>query len=322
MSTSCPDVVLLSFGSYNPPTLTHFRIFEIAKDHFKQINKSRVIAGIISIIDEESDVQSEHVSLDHRKSMVNLALKSSEWIKLSDKPCRRSDPFAIRDLLQYFQNAINNITSGTTSDQEFEYPEWLPPGIHFSGKVQVKLLGGVDLFENYFRLKDKRKEEELEGVLKDHGIVIVSKSSAPCERIVFDSDLLAKNKQNITLLTNWASSEVTSSLIRRLIGRKQSVKYLLEDSVIDYIRDNNLYAHYHDSNIEPKLPESLPALQIRDITPVEQKDEISSTSGEKEDSKEKSRKHAIDYNGDLSEFLKFAIETKRIKAVRKEQYFV
>lgn len=62
-----------------------------------------MIAGIISIIDEESDVQSEHVSLDHRKSMVNLALKSSEWIKLSDKPCRRSDPFAIRDLLQYFQ---------------------------------------------------------------------------------------------------------------------------------------------------------------------------------------------------------------------------
>lgn len=48
-------------------------------------------------------------------------------------------------------------------------------------------------------------------------------------------------QNNITIVTNWVPNEVSSTLARRLISRHFSVKYLLDDFVIEYIKKFELY---------------------------------------------------------------------------------
>lgn len=82
---------------------------------------------------------------------------------------------------------------------------------------------------------------QLEAILSNHGIVVISRHGSNPEKFIFESDLLTKYKKNITIVTNWVANEVSSTLVRRFISRNLSVKYLLDDSVIAYINQNSLY---------------------------------------------------------------------------------
>lgn len=58
-----------------------------------------------------------------------------------------------------------------------------------------------------------------------------------CDFIVFFS----LSQKNITIVTNWVPNEVSSTMARRHLSRGLSVKYMLDDDVVDYIRKNCLY---------------------------------------------------------------------------------
>jgi nicotinic acid mononucleotide adenylyltransferase len=49
-------------------------------------------------------------------------------------------------------------------------------------------------------------------------------------------------QSNIKIVTEWITNEVSSTKIRRALRRSESVKYLLEESVIDYIHKHGLYS--------------------------------------------------------------------------------
>lgn len=49
------------------------------------------------------------------------------------------------------------------------------------------------------------------------------------------------SKHNIQIVTEWIPNEVSSTRIRRALKRGESVKYLLHDSVIDYVYANGIY---------------------------------------------------------------------------------
>lgn len=55
--------------------------------------------------------------------------------------------------------------------------------------------------------------------------------------IIFDN----VTQRNITVIRNWVASDVSSTIIRRLIGRGESVKYLIDDLVYDYIKQHDLF---------------------------------------------------------------------------------
>lgn len=89
--------------------------------------------------------------------------------------------------------------------------------------------------------------QQLEAILSQHGLVVITRSGSKPEQFIFDSDLLSKYSRNITIVTNWVPNDVSSTLARKFIGRGLSVKYLLDESVIDYIKKHDLY---HNSNFE------------------------------------------------------------------------
>lgn len=49
-------------------------------------------------------------------------------------------------------------------------------------------------------------------------------------------------QSNIKIVTEWITNEVSSTKVRRALRRSESVKYLLEESVIDYIHKHGLYS--------------------------------------------------------------------------------
>lgn len=48
-------------------------------------------------------------------------------------------------------------------------------------------------------------------------------------------------QKNVTLVTNYIANEVSSTVIRRLLRRGESAKYLTDDAVLAYARHHRLY---------------------------------------------------------------------------------
>lgn len=82
---------------------------------------------------------------------------------------------------------------------------------------------------------------QLKGILGEHGIVVITRSGTSPEKFIFQSDLLTKFKTKIDVVTNWVPNEVSSTLARRYLRRGLSVKYMLDDNVVEYIRHQKLY---------------------------------------------------------------------------------
>ena len=77
-------VVLLSCGSFNPPTIMHLRLFELAKTHLNKCGYN-VLGGMISPVhDEYKEKKASLISSKHRIKMVELALKNYEFVKCSN----------------------------------------------------------------------------------------------------------------------------------------------------------------------------------------------------------------------------------------------
>ena len=89
---------------------------------------------------------------------------------------------------------------------------------------------------------------------------LIREGSNP-EKFIYSSDLLTKYQHNIHIVTEWITNEgldsideivqlktslliftVSSTKIRTAMRRGDSVKYLVPDSVIEYIQTNQLYS--------------------------------------------------------------------------------
>ncbi|XP_067617848.1 nicotinamide/nicotinic acid mononucleotide adenylyltransferase 3 isoform X1 [Eurosta solidaginis] len=236
-----PRIVLIACGSFSPPTPMHFRMFEIARDYFTTRGTHHVVGGIVSPT-HDSYKKKGLVAGTHRFAMIKLALQSSDWIKASDWELQQPEWSQTLKVLQYHQNFMNNyINSPLEYDMNGTIPGWLPSGLRErQDPVQLKLLCGADLLES-FAVPGLWADEDIENIVGTHGLVVISRHGSNAEKFIFESDLLTKYQENITLITNWIPNEVSSTVIRRLLSRGQSVKYLLDDRVIDYVKMQELF---------------------------------------------------------------------------------
>ncbi|XP_035908685.1 nicotinamide/nicotinic acid mononucleotide adenylyltransferase 1 isoform X1 [Anopheles stephensi] len=271
--TSSTKIMLIACGSFSPPTPMHFRMFEIARDHIQQMGLGQVVGGIVSPV-HDSYAKKGLVSATHRCAMIKIGLKSSDWIHLSDWETQQEEWTRTRQVLQYHQNYINSYlkdTNGTINNAHI--PAWIPEGIkRTGGQVQLKLLCGADLLES-FATPGLWKDEDLEAILGYHGIVVISRAGSNPEQFIFNSDLLSRYRRNITIVTNWVTNDVSSTLIRRLLGRGLSVKYLLDDHVAEYIRKFGLFGSKNETSKYILTPGSAAeAMSISPISPINDPD--------------------------------------------------
>jgi len=231
-------VVLLACGSFNPITNMHLRMFEIAKDALHKNGNYQVVGGIISPVND-SYGKKDLIPAKHRCQMVRMALEKNDWIQLDTWECQQSSWLETAKVLSHHkQNILNNLAANRK--RKFEESQPSSKDSLAEANVELKLLCGADLLES-FGTPGLWKDEDIEEIVGKFGLVCISRSGSDPQKFIYDNDVLTKNANNIHLVTEWIQNEISSTKIRRALRRKESVRYLLQDSVIDYIHLHSLY---------------------------------------------------------------------------------
>lgn len=244
-------VMLLSCGSFNPITNMHLRMFELARDYLHNTGLYQVVGGIISPVNDAYG-KKDLVLAKNRCEMVDLALRSSDWIKLD---CWESDQECwvptVR-VLDHHQTILNSITNANNASISVKKQKLDVEDLNsinnneqkttwdFSMPVRIMLLCGADLLES-FGVPDLWAETDIAQIVGKHGLVVITRNGTNPERFIYDSDILSKLRGSIHIVTEWISNEVSSTHIRRALQRGNSVKYLIQDLVVQYIKDHDLY---------------------------------------------------------------------------------
>lgn len=110
-----------------------------------------------------------------------------------------------------------------------------PPGL-----PQLKMLCGTDVLES-FAVPSLWKPEDIQEIVSKHGMVCVTRLGNDAQRFIYESDTLWKHKENIELVEEWITNDISATKIRRALRRGQSIRYLVPDLVRSYIKQHNLY---------------------------------------------------------------------------------
>jgi len=233
-------VVFLAVGAYNPPTNMHLRMFELAKDYFCK-SGHQVLGGIISPV---HDLYGKKGLLPavHRIAMVKLAVQSSDWIHFSDWETQQEGWSRTAVSLNFHKRALHELNSTSTFDWVTKIQKKIPErNPNDPVDIKVKLLCGADLLES-FSVPGLWKDEDIENIVRNYGLVVITRSDCNPKKFIYESDLLTRLQDDIDIVPEWITNEISSTKIRRALRRQESVKYLIQDPVIDYIKDNNLYS--------------------------------------------------------------------------------
>ena len=104
----------------------------------------------------------------------------------------------------------------------------------------VKLLCGGDLLES-FAVPGLWKEEDMAAIVRDYGLVVITRHGSDPEKFIYESDLLTSYKNNIYIVKEWIYNDISSTKVRCAMRRDESIKYLVADPVIEYIKKHGLY---------------------------------------------------------------------------------
>lgn len=219
-------VVLVSTGSFNPPTYMHLRMFELAKDALRERGYF-VVGGYLSPVND-SYKKKGLVSAIHRQQLCELACKSSSFIMVDPWEAKQSDYQRTLTVLSRVRN--------------FLYES----GLFSTGSLKVMLLCGSDLLES-FGIPGVWIPNQLRTICRDYGVICIRREGKDVNNLISNNEILNENKSNIIAVDEIVPNQISSTRVRECIRRGLSVKYLTTDEVIGYISEQKLYSKSDDS---------------------------------------------------------------------------
>lgn len=111
--------------------------------------------------------------------------------------------------------------------------------------VQILLLAGGDLIES-FGHPGVWAEEDLQIILGKYGCIIVERTGSDVWAFLLSHDILYQHRRNIIVVKQLIYNDISSTKVRLFVKRGMSIKYLLPNSVIQYIYSERLYGHNPD----------------------------------------------------------------------------
>jgi nicotinamide mononucleotide adenylyltransferase len=158
--------------------------------------------------------------------MLTAALEASSWISPSAWEITQKTWSRTLFVLKAHQEAVNK--SYATRSRKIP---------------RVMLLAGADLVES-FAQKGVWIPEQLQELLSDFGVVCIQREQGkPLHEVISSSQLLQNAANRIIVVQPGIRvvNNVSSSLVRELIGKGLSAKFIIPDSVLLYIEQNELY---------------------------------------------------------------------------------
>ncbi|KAK2543312.1 Nmnat2 [Columba livia] len=107
--TTKTHVILLACGSFNPITKGHIQMFERARDYLHKTGRFIVIGGIVSPV-HDSYGKTGLVSSRHRLTMCQLAVQSSDWIRVDPWECYQDTWQTTCSVLEHHRDLMKRVT--------------------------------------------------------------------------------------------------------------------------------------------------------------------------------------------------------------------
>ncbi|KAL8264250.1 hypothetical protein R6Q59_022380 [Mikania micrantha] len=213
-------VVLVSTGSFNPPTFMHLRLFELARDALNS-KGFHVVGGYMSPVNDAYNKKGL-LPAGHRISMCQLACKSSEFIMVDTWEAKQSS----------FQRTLTVLSRIRSF--------FCDSGMIPNAFLKVMLVCGSDLLES-FGTPGAWIPEQVRTIIRDYGVVCIRREGQDIEKIISNDEILREYKSNIEVVNEIVPNRISSTIVRDCISRGLSVKYLTSDEVIEYVKQNQLY---------------------------------------------------------------------------------
>ncbi|RWS10883.1 hypothetical protein B4U79_04328 [Dinothrombium tinctorium] len=226
-------IVLISCGSFNPITVMHLNMFQVAK-HFLESEcrtKYRVLRGIISPVNDRYSFKKTLIPAEHRIEMIKLALNTSsdnDWIRVDDFEAKQEQWMRTLDVLKHFEREIKS--GDLLADL---------PNVNKS-EVDLRIICGADLIET-FSVPNLWKDEDIRELISNYGYVILPREGSNHEKYIEEHHILSQYKDNIIILNCWEKNDVSSTRVREAVKKGDSIKGLVEDVVEEYIKQHRLY---------------------------------------------------------------------------------
>ncbi|XP_035886620.1 nicotinamide/nicotinic acid mononucleotide adenylyltransferase 3 isoform X3 [Phyllostomus discolor] len=113
--------------------------------------------------------------------------------------------------------------------------------LHQTAAPELKFLCGADVLKT-FQTPNLWKDEHIQEIVEKFGLVCVGRAGHDPKAYIMGSPILRRYQHNIHLVREPVQNEISATYIRSALGQGQSVKYLLPDAVIAYIKNHNLYS--------------------------------------------------------------------------------
>ncbi|XP_076019475.1 nicotinamide/nicotinic acid mononucleotide adenylyltransferase 1-like isoform X3 [Genypterus blacodes] len=106
---------------------------------------------------------------------------------------------------------------------------------------RLMLLCGADVLES-FGVPNLWKQEDIAEIVDRYGVVCITRDGNDPHKFIHQSDTLWTHSGNIHVVHEWATNKISATQMRRALRGGQSVRYLVPDSVVQYIGLHGLYS--------------------------------------------------------------------------------
>lgn len=96
-------------------------------------------------------------------------------------------------------------------------------------------------------------DAQLSHLLGRYGCLIVERTGADVWSFLLSHDMLWRHRKNLIVVKQTIYNDISSSKVRLFVRRGYSIKYLLPNSVIQYIEQSGLYQSSDDAVLDSRV---------------------------------------------------------------------
>ncbi|CAF3440159.1 unnamed protein product [Rotaria sp. Silwood1] len=216
-------LVFLLTGSFNPVTIAHLRMLELARDYY-HLQSIQVLEGIISPV-SDSYGKAGLAKVEHRIEMLQAAIRNDHWLRIDTWEAKQTSWTRTRLVLDHHYEDIKK---------------------RYGENTELRLLSGADVARSMLN-PNIWIPKDIDEIMTNYGLACITRLSAPesGQGGATVSDVTEGMpdlwKQHIDIIQDWVVNDISATNIRKRLEKGLSVKYIVPDATIEIIRKYGLY---------------------------------------------------------------------------------